>query len=82
MSSKTRKFIGPMSLVAIFAVVGALAAFVVLALPNTNPAYAQDAPTAPQDVRAEAGNTEITVRWRPPADDGATPLPDTKFNMG
>ena len=30
MSSKTRKFIGPMSLVAIFAVVGALAAFVVL----------------------------------------------------
>ena len=30
MRSKTRKFIGPMSLVAIFAVVGALAAFVVL----------------------------------------------------
>ena len=41
MKSKTRKFIGPMSLVATLAVVGALAAFVVLAVPNANPAEAQ-----------------------------------------
>ena len=71
MSSKTRKFIGPMSLVAIFAVVGALAAFVVLAVPNANPAEAQfetPVPGAPATVTATAGNTEIVVAWTPPSD--------------
>ena len=60
MSSKTRKFIGPMSLVAMFAVIGALAAFVVLAVPNASPAEAQfasNAPGVPTAVDAAAGGT-------------------------
>ena len=81
MKSKTRKFIGPMSLVAIFAVVGALAAFVVLGNAS-NTAYAQDAPTEPLDVRAEAGNAQITVRWRPPADNGGDPITGYKVQHG
>ena len=77
MSSKTRKFIGPMSLVAIFAVVGALAAFVVLGLPNANPAEAQfasNAPGAPTAVDAADGNLKLTVTWGPAASDGGAPI--------
>ena len=61
MSSKTRKFIGPMSLMAMFAVIGALAAFVVL---STGVAQAQDfttEPTEPADITPVPGNGEITV---------------------
>ena len=61
MSSKTRKFIGPMSVVAMFAVIGALAAFVVL---GTGVAQAQEFttdPTAPADITLSPGNGEITV---------------------
>ena len=75
MSSKTRKFIGPMSLVAIFAVVGALAAFVVLGLPNATPADAQGfPPTAPTRAQISAGDGEIIVSWRPVGDEGDTGL--------
>ena len=73
MSSKTRKFIGPMSLVAMFAVIGALAAFVVLALPNANTAYAQDftaEPGPPAAIDLTTGNGEITVLITPPTDPG------------
>ena len=65
MSSKTRKFIGPMSLVAVFAVIGALAAFVVLGNAS-NTAYAQAVPEAPRNVEATPGPASITVSWPPP----------------
>ena len=73
MSSKTRKFIGPMSLVAIFAVVGALAAFVVLGN-GTDPAYAQAVPEAPRSVDAAVGHLSSKVTWRAPADAGGSPI--------
>ena len=74
MSSKTRKFIGPMSLVAIFAVVGALAAFGILGLQNAQPAEAQAqavAPGVPSTVTVTKGNQLITVQWSAPTDGGA-----------
>ena len=73
MSSKTRKFIGPMSLVAIFAVVGALAAFVVL---GTGIARAQSIdPGAPViHPNSAAGNAEITLLWTPPSERGVPEL--------
>ena len=74
MSSKTRKFIGPMSLVAIFAVVGALAAFGILGLQNAQPAEAQAqavAPGVPSTVTVTKGNQLITVQWSAPATGGA-----------
>ena len=74
MSSKTRKFIRPMSLVAMFAVVGALAAFVVLGLQNAQPAEAQAqavAPGIPTVVTVTAGNQLITVQWSAPTAGGA-----------
>ena len=75
MSSKTRKFIGPMSLVAIFAVVGALAAFVVLGNGTANPAEAQGfPPTAPTRAQISAGDSEIIVSWRPVGDIGSSAI--------
>ena len=62
-----------MSLVAMFAVIGALAAFVVLALPNANTAYAQDftaEPGEPAAITLTPGNGEITVLITPPTDPG------------
>ena len=68
MSSKTRKFIGPMSVVAMFAVIGALAAFVVL---GNSTAQAQDDfdadPGAPTIRDLEAQNGAIRVIWSAPA---------------
>ena len=80
MSSKTRKFIGPMSLVAMFAVIGALAAFVVLGLPNANPSEAQGfPPTAPTRAQISASDSSITVSWRPVSDIGSSAL--TSFTV-
>ena len=71
MKSKTRKFIGPMSLVAMFAVIGALAAFLVLGLPNVQPAEAQGAaPGVPTITNVTPGETTIGVAWSPPAHTG------------
>ena len=79
MSSKTRKFIGPMSLVAIIAVVGALAAFVVL---GNGTAQAQqdlttftvdpawDATDTTQVLTVAPGNGRLRVQWPAPADRG------------
>ena len=64
-----------MSLVAMFAVIGALAAFVVLGLPNANPAEAQFGSNAPDTPvpTLEAGNQKITVTW-PAVVDGGSPV--------
>ncbi len=75
MSSKTRKLIWSVPLMATLAVVGALAVFVALGLPNANPAEAQDGdfdtePGAPADIALTAGNGEITVVITEPANPG------------
>ena len=68
MSSKTRKLIWSVPLVATLAVVGALAVFVALGLPN--PAQAQaGAPGVPQGVNVVGGNMEVTVTWTAPTGD-------------
>ena len=77
MSSKTRKLIWSVPLVATLAVVGALAVFVALGLPNANPAEAQGGltePSMPQNSAATAGNMKITVQWRTPSDPGNQPI--------
>ena len=75
MKSKTRKLIWSVPLLATLAVVGALAVFVALGLPNANPAYAQAVPEAPREVNAEsAGPNMIKVTWRRPIDDGGSPI--------
>ena len=68
MSSKTRKLIWSVPIMATLAVVGALAAFVVLGT-NTAFAIAPQAPTA----FATPGNTEVTVGWYP-GNDGGSPV--------
>ena len=71
MSSKTRKLIWSVPLMATIAVVGALAVFVALGLPNADPAEAQDnLPGMPASMALEAGNGEITVVIQPPTDPG------------
>ena len=70
MSSKTRKLIWSVPLMATLAVVGALAVFVALGFPQANPAYAQSAPAAPGSVMADPGNGQITVSWSVPVPDG------------
>ena len=56
---------------ATLAVVGALAAFVALGLPNADPVQAQAAaPDAPTAVMVDAGNMEVVVTWTAPVDDG------------
>ena len=67
MSSKTRKFIGPMSLVAIFAVVGALAAFVVLGNSTAQAQGLTVPPTAPEIVASAAGDEQVQVAWDSPS---------------
>ena len=62
MSSKTRKLIWSVPLMATLAVVGALAVFVALGMPNANPAQAQD-DRGPTNVTAVAGNEQITLVW-------------------
>ena len=59
MSSKTRKLIWSVPLMATLAVVGALAVFVALGLPNAGPAEA--ALRSPEIESATAGNKKITV---------------------
>ena len=65
MSSKTRKLIWSVPLMATLAVVGALAVFVALGLPNAGPAQAQDAIPAPTlDAGGlTLGNKSIGVDW-------------------
>ena len=64
MSSKTRKLIWSVPLMATLAVVGALAVFVALGLPNANPAEAQDGvPGVPGGLDVTAGNMEVIVTW-------------------
>ena len=77
MKSKTRKLIWSVPLMATLAVVGALAVFVALGLPNANPAEAQftsNAPGAPTAVDAADGNLKLTVTWGPPDSDGGAPI--------
>ena len=73
MSSKTRKLIWSVPLVATLAVVGALAVFVALGLPNANPAEAQGfestAPITPV-IKVEVGNQMLTVTWDAPSNGG------------
>ena len=74
MSSKTRKLIWSVPLMATLAVVGALAVFVALGLPNAEPAEAQDAfnvePTEPQNITLDVGNGEITAVIQQPTNLG------------
>ena len=74
MSSKTRKLIWSVPLMATLAVVGALAVFVALGLPNANPAEAQDTftdpPDAPGGMTLAEGNGQITVVITAPTDPG------------
>ena len=61
MKTKTRKLIWSVPLMATLAVVGALAVFVALGLPNANPAQAQDlAPTVMVDRITQ---TEVYISW-------------------
>ena len=71
MSRKTRKLIWSAPLVAVLAVVGALAMFVMLA-PNGAQAHDATLPGAPMNVEAEAVNAEsIRLMWDAPADGGS-----------
>ena len=88
MSSKTRKLIWSVPLMATLAVVGALAVFVALGLPNADPAQAQDGgfttnPSAPVIDSQSAsppgvavGNGSLTVTWALPATGLGTPTYD------
>ena len=73
MSSKTRKLIWSVPLMATLAVVGALAVFVALGLPNADPVQAQSfelEPSAPEIRLVKPGPTMVTVYWRDPEDVG------------
>ena len=75
MSSKTRKLIWSVPLMATLAVVGALAVFVALGLPNANPAQAQDGsfnvqPGMPTEVAGAIGNGSSRVTWVAPTELG------------
>ena len=74
MSSKTRKLIWSVPLMATLAVVGALAVFVALGLPNAAPAEAQGAivPLAPF-VTVVPGPAKLTVSWYP-GNNGGSPI--------
>ncbi len=70
MSRKTRKLIWSVPLVAVFAVVGALAAFVALT-PNGTQAHDLDLPGIVMDVTATAdGRDTIDVKWKAPSSGG------------
>ena len=56
MSKKTRKHIGPVSLVMALAIIGALAAFLVLA---TNPGASQAQPAPPPDPRCRVRTHDV-----------------------
>ena len=71
MSSKTRKLIWSVPLVATLAIVGALAAFVALGLPNADPVQAQDGgfttnPPALEGLSISTGNGILDVTWDEP----------------
>ncbi len=73
MSSKTRQLIWSVPLMATLAVVGALAVFVALGLPNADPVHAQDfttEPGMPADMMLTAGNGAVTVVITQPGDPG------------
>ena len=81
MKIKTRKLIWSVPLMATLAVVGALAVFVALGLPNANPAEAQDGgfttnPTPTTGVTPVAGNGTLTVTWTMPTTGSGTPTYD------
>ena len=65
MKSKTRKLIWSVPLMATLAVVGALAVFVALGLPNANPAEAAPPQSPEIDGATEAGNNKITLVFYP-----------------
>ena len=67
MSSKTRKFIWSVPVMAAFAVIGALAAFGVLGLQNAEPVEAAGEPGAPTAITSVSGNGSATLRWTTPA---------------
>ena len=74
MSRKTRKLMWSVPLVAVFAVVGALAAIGALGIGGV---FAHDAPIGPQNLSVEAadggaGRTTLIVDWDPPASGDAT----------
>ena len=81
MSSKTRKLIWSVPIVATLAIVGALAAFVALGLPNADPAHAQAAaPGVPTTVQVAPGNMEVVVTWDAPTEDGGeNPLYEVRY---
>lgn len=73
MSRKTRKLMWSVPLVAVFAVIGALAIFVVQTPKQT---AAHDVPGAPMNLEVEpasgpAGRTALVLTWSAPADGGA-----------
>jgi hypothetical protein len=69
MSRKTRKLIWSAPLVAVLAVAGALAAFMVLGI---NPAQAHDPPGAVTGLRVTVGGpTELKLSWTAPTTGGA-----------
>ena len=79
MSSKTRKLIWSVPLIATLAVVGALAAFVALGLPNANPVYAQDfttEPGPPAGIALTPGNMAITVVITQPTESDGPGIPE------
>ena len=65
MSSKTRKLIWSVPLMATLAVVGALAVFVALGLPNAGTAEAAPPQSPTIDTSTKAGNQKITVVFYP-----------------
>ena len=67
MSSKTRKFIWSVPVVAAFAVIGALAAFGILGLQNAEPVEAAGEPDAPTAITSVSGNGSATLTWTAPA---------------
>ena len=69
MSRKTRKLIWSAPLMAVLAVAGALAMFVVL---SPNAAQAHDLPGAPMNLTGEADGTRaINLDWNPPTSGGS-----------
>ena len=78
MSSKTRKFIWSVPVVAAFAVIGALAVFGVLGLQNAQPVEAQavvSAPGEPAALVVTAEHQGILVQWLAPTASAGTSPP-------
>ena len=83
MSSKTRKFIWSVPVVAAFAVIGALAAFGVLGFQNAEPVEAQaviSLPGLPTSLTLTAENEAILIQWIAPVIT-ATTSPPTGYEI-